>query len=101
MPEVDPFGGRCPTSHERMTGLRHGARRGLRIGRERAPPRVARISVLGVDVADAALDIARRKASERGLEAEFQAADALRLERLGQRFDTAHLRRGRAPGRTR
>src|SRR5215471_15258877 len=44
--------------------------------------------VLGVDVAETALAIARAKAGERGIEAEFAAADALALERLGRRFGT-------------
>lgn len=46
------------------------------------------LPVLGFDVAETALAIARAKAAERGVEAEFVAADALRLERLGRRFDT-------------
>jgi SAM-dependent methyltransferase len=45
------------------------------------------LSVLGVDVAETALAIARAKAAERGIEVEFAAADALRLH-LGRRFDT-------------
>jgi SAM-dependent methyltransferase len=44
--------------------------------------------VLGVDVAETALSMARDKAAERGIAAEFAWADALRLERLGRRFDT-------------
>jgi SAM-dependent methyltransferase len=44
--------------------------------------------VLGFDVAETALAMARAKAAERGLEAEFVAADALQLEGLGRRFDT-------------
>ena len=46
------------------------------------------LSVLGVDVAETALAMARAKAAGRGIEAEFAAADALRLERLGRRFQT-------------
>ncbi|WP_037342433.1 class I SAM-dependent methyltransferase [Amycolatopsis sp. MJM2582] len=46
------------------------------------------LPVLGVDVAETALAIARRRASELGLDAEFMTADALHLERLGRRFDT-------------
>jgi SAM-dependent methyltransferase len=46
------------------------------------------LSVVGVDVAETALTIAREKAGERGLETEFAAVDALELERLGRRFDT-------------
>jgi SAM-dependent methyltransferase len=45
-------------------------------------------SVLGVDVAEIALAIARDKAEERGIEVEFVAADALQLDRLGRIFDT-------------
>jgi SAM-dependent methyltransferase len=44
--------------------------------------------VLGVDVAETALSIAREKAAARGIDAEFVFADALRLDRLGQVFDT-------------
>ena len=44
--------------------------------------------VLGVDVAETALAIARAKAGERGIEAEFAAADAFQLERLGRTFET-------------
>jgi len=60
------------------------------------------IEVLGVDVAETALAIAREKAAERrianrqindhGIEVEFAAADAFQLERLGaglRRFWTA------------
>jgi SAM-dependent methyltransferase len=46
------------------------------------------LPVLGVDVAETALAMARAKADERGIEAEFAAADALHLERLGRRFAT-------------
>jgi SAM-dependent methyltransferase len=46
------------------------------------------LPVLGVDVAATALAIARAKAKERGLDAEFEEADALHLERLGRTFDT-------------
>jgi SAM-dependent methyltransferase len=46
------------------------------------------LPVLGVDVAETALAIARAKAADRGIEAEFATADALRLERLGRRFAT-------------
>ena len=47
------------------------------------------LSVLGVDVAETALAIARAKADDRGIEVEFVAADAFELERLGRRFETA------------
>ena len=46
------------------------------------------LPVLGVDVAQTALAIARGKAGRRGIEAEFAAADAFQLERLGRRFQT-------------
>ena len=117
----DPFGGRHPTSHERMAGQPWDAsyRRD-----EPAPwdigtpqPAIVRLAsagafagavldagcgtgenalhlaslglpVLGVDVAETALAIARAKAAERGIEAEFAVADALRLAHLGRRFET-------------
>lgn len=116
----DPFGGRPPTSHERMTGRPWDA--SYRDGPPpwdtgRPQPAVVRLaaagafsaavldagcgtgenalviaahglSVLGVDVAETALAMARAKADERGIAAEFAAADALHLERLGRRFDT-------------
>jgi 2-polyprenyl-3-methyl-5-hydroxy-6-metoxy-1,4-benzoquinol methylase len=43
------------------------------------------LSVLGVDVAEAALAIARAKADDRGIELEFAAADAFQQECLGRR----------------
>jgi SAM-dependent methyltransferase len=46
------------------------------------------LSVMGVDVAETALAMAREKARDRGIEAEFVPADALRLDRLGRSFDT-------------
>lgn len=48
------------------------------------------LPVLGVDVAETALTIAREKAKskDRGIEVEFAAADAFHLERLGRRFET-------------
>src|SRR4051812_22427535 len=46
------------------------------------------LRVLGVDVAETALSIAREKAARRGLDAEFAVADALQLDRLGRAFDT-------------
>ncbi len=45
-------------------------------------------SVLGVDVAETALAIARDKARDRGLDVEFAAADALHLERIHRKFHT-------------
>lgn len=46
------------------------------------------LQVLGVDVAESALEMARAKARDRRLEVEFATADALQLERLGRKFDT-------------
>ena len=46
------------------------------------------LSVVGVDVADTALAMARAKADERGIEVELVAADALQLEGLGRTFQT-------------
>ncbi|GAA4535826.1 class I SAM-dependent methyltransferase [Amycolatopsis samaneae] len=46
------------------------------------------LPVLGVDVAETALAIAREKAAARGVEAEFATADAFRLDRLGRVFGT-------------
>jgi ubiquinone/menaquinone biosynthesis C-methylase UbiE len=43
---------------------------------------------LGVDVAETALSIAREKAAQRSIEAEFAVADALQLDRLGRVFET-------------
>ena len=104
----DPFSGRHPTSHERVTGVPwdasyHDGPAPWDIGRSQ--PAVVRLaseggfagavldagcgtgenalhvaslglSVLGVDVAETALAIAREKAAERGIEVEFAAADA-------------------------
>jgi SAM-dependent methyltransferase len=46
------------------------------------------LPVLGVDVAETALAMAREKAAERAITAEFAWADALRLDRLERRFDS-------------
>jgi SAM-dependent methyltransferase len=46
------------------------------------------LPVLGVDVAETALAIARAKAADRGIEVEFAAADALQLKRLARAFHT-------------
>src|SRR5262249_24169640 len=46
------------------------------------------LPVLGVDVAETALAMAREKAAARGLDVEFAVADALQLERLDRTFDT-------------
>ena len=46
------------------------------------------LRVVGVDVAQTALSIAREKAAGRGLDAEFVVADALHLDRLDRVFET-------------
>ena len=46
------------------------------------------LPVLGIDVAETALAIARAKADDRGINVEFAVADALQLERLGRKFAT-------------
>jgi len=43
---------------------------------------------LGIDVSSRAIEIARRKAAERGVDASFQVLDALRLDTLGAAYDT-------------
>jgi len=116
----DPFHGRHPTSHERMTGRPWDASyqdgpAPWDIGRPQ--PAVVRLtdegrfvgpvldvgcgtgehalliaalgySVLGVDVAESAVAMARASAVARGIGAEFALADALHLERLGRTFRT-------------
>src|ERR1700738_3927831 len=116
----DPFSGRHPTSHERLTGLPwdasyHDGPAPWDIGRPQ--PAIVRLaseggfagavldagcgtgenalhvaslglSVLGVDVAETALAMARAKAADRAIDAAFATADALRLERLDRTFDT-------------
>jgi SAM-dependent methyltransferase len=46
------------------------------------------LSVLGIDVAETALAIAREKAKRRGIKVDFAAADAFQLGPLGRRFET-------------
>jgi 2-polyprenyl-3-methyl-5-hydroxy-6-metoxy-1,4-benzoquinol methylase len=46
------------------------------------------LPVLGVDVAETAIAMAREKAAARNLDADFELADALHLERLDRTFDT-------------
>jgi SAM-dependent methyltransferase len=117
----DAFGGRQPTSHERMTGLpwdasyRRDEPAPWDIGRPQ--PAIARLAseggfagavldagcgtgentflvaslglpVVGVDVAETALAMARKKAAERRIEVEFATADAFQLESLGRKFET-------------
>jgi SAM-dependent methyltransferase len=116
----DPFMGRHPTSHERITGVPwdasyHDGPAPWDIGHPQ--PAIARLaskgafagtvldvgcgtgenalyiasiglSIQGVDVAETALAIARKKADECGIRVEFAAADGLQLERLEHKFDT-------------
>jgi SAM-dependent methyltransferase len=46
------------------------------------------LPVLGVDIAETALAIARQKADDRGIAIEFAAADAFALQRLEHTFNT-------------
>jgi SAM-dependent methyltransferase len=46
------------------------------------------LQVVGIDVAETALCIAREKAAARRIDAEFLVADALHLDRLGRVFET-------------
>jgi SAM-dependent methyltransferase len=120
-PVDDPFGGRHPTSHERMTGVpwdasyRNDDPAPWDIGHPQ--PAIVRLAsrgeftgtvldagcgtgenalhvaslglpVLGVDVAETALAIAREKAVARGVDAEFARADAFQLDRMGRTFAT-------------
>jgi SAM-dependent methyltransferase len=116
----EPFSGRHPTSHERLTGkpwdasyrdgpapwdvgepqpavVRLAAEGGFAgpvldagCGTGENALHVASLGlpVLGVDMAATALEMARAKAADRGIDVEFVAADALQLGRLGRRFDT-------------
>jgi SAM-dependent methyltransferase len=47
-----------------------------------------RLDVLGVDVAETAVTIARESAAGRGIHADFVVGDALHLDRLGRMFET-------------
>lgn len=116
----DPFHGREPTSHERLTG------RPWDVSYQDGPapwdagapqPAIVRLAseggftgtvldvgcgtgenalhlaslglqVLGVDVAETALQVARADGAQRGIAAEFAVVDALNLACLGRRFDT-------------
>ena len=46
------------------------------------------LDATGIDIAPSAIALARDKARERGLQARFLVADALRLEDLDERFDS-------------
>lgn len=114
----DPFAGRQPTSHERLTGQPwdasyHAGPAPWDTGQPQ--PAVVRLaaagafvgavidagcgtgenalylaahglSVIGVDVAETALALARQHAHERGIKAHFAVADALALGPLGRTF---------------
>lgn len=116
----DAFGGRVPTSHERLSGRPwdasyHDGSPPWDIGRPQqsivllASDRkltgpvldagcgtgehalhIASLGlpVLGVDVAETALAIARQKAADRRVDVEFENADAFQLARLGRTFAT-------------
>lgn len=114
----DPFGGRAPTSHERMTGVPWDASyddgpapwdfggpqpaivaaagaftgtvldAGCGTGENALYVASLGLPVVGVDVAETALAVAREHAAERGLDAEFVALDAFELEKLERQFDT-------------
>lgn len=46
------------------------------------------LPVLGADLAETAIERARAKAADRGLDAEFEVGDAFELDRLGRTFAT-------------
>jgi SAM-dependent methyltransferase len=60
----------CGTGEHTILAARHGA------------------DALGIDVSPRAIEIARRKAAMRGVGTIFQVLDALRLDTLGESFDT-------------
>jgi SAM-dependent methyltransferase len=60
----------CGTGEHTILASRHGAR------------------ALGIDIAARAIEIARGKASERGVDARFQVLDVLSLGTLGEDFET-------------
>jgi SAM-dependent methyltransferase len=116
----DPFNGRRPSSHERLTGLPWDASyqdgpapwdigqpqppivrlaaaggfsgavldAGCGTGENSLHVAALGLSVLGVDVAETALAIARKKARDRRIEVEFAVADAFQLGLLGRMFKT-------------
>jgi cyclopropane fatty-acyl-phospholipid synthase-like methyltransferase len=60
----------CGTGEHTLLAAQHGA------------------EAMGIDIAVRAINRALDKAAERGIKAEFQVADALRLDQLHRRFDT-------------
>jgi SAM-dependent methyltransferase len=112
----DPLSSRPPTSHERMSGRPWDASyqdgpapwdigrpqpailhlrfsgpvldAGCGTGENTLHIAAQGLPVLGIDVAETALSMARKKAADRGLAAEFAAADAFHLDRLDRRFQS-------------
>jgi 2-polyprenyl-3-methyl-5-hydroxy-6-metoxy-1,4-benzoquinol methylase len=80
----DPHCGRRPTNHE--VGAVLDAGRGT--GENALHIASLGVQVVGADVAESAQSIAREKAAARGIAADFVRADASRLSRLEQAFDT-------------
>ena len=60
----------CGTGENTILAARHGAR------------------AVGIDVSRRAIEVARRKATERGIDATFKVLDALHLETLDETFDS-------------
>ena len=60
----------CGTGEQTMLAALHGAR------------------ALGIDVSPRAIETARRKATERNIDASFQVLDALHLDTLAETYDT-------------
>jgi cyclopropane fatty-acyl-phospholipid synthase-like methyltransferase len=60
----------CGTGEQTLLAAQHGA------------------DALGVDISPRAIELARAKAAERGLPAQFEVANALYLGELGRAFDT-------------
>ena len=60
----------CGTGEHTILAALHGAR------------------ALGVDISPRAIEIAHRKAAERGIDTSFRVLDALHLDALGETFDT-------------
>ena len=60
----------CGTGEHTILAARHGAR------------------AVGIDVSPRAVEVARRKAAEHGVDTSFEVLDALHLNTLGETFDT-------------
>jgi SAM-dependent methyltransferase len=61
----------CGTGEHTLLAAEHGA------------------TALGIDFAEAAIELARAKAAARGVDARFEVLDAFELPSLGERFDLA------------